>query len=193
MLLSLIIYKTFCWLLRILEGSRGTIKRLRIELEYKQEAYLFTELIYSTTSIDCIKSYFIMGEKLQRCQLLFVFLLLTTMVIHEPSTTYAINLPQLLSIDVSICIDVLSNLLTSIVCTSLEGTINPTSQCCLLLVRASACGTNGLLASIPPSSFTTAQLEILSQCGVESIPVPVASPALAPTPLPSPMAAPTIA
>ena len=132
-----------------------------------------------------------MGGKLQRCLLLSVFLLLTTIVIHRPSTTYAINIPQILSIDVSICIDVLSNLLTSIACTTLEGTINPTSQCCLLLVRASACGANALLGSIPPSSFTTAQLEILSQCGVESIPIPVASPTLTPTPTPTPLPSPT--
>ena len=132
-----------------------------------------------------------MGGKLQRCLLLSVFLLLTTIVIHGPSTTYAINLPQLLSIDLSICINVLSNLLTSIACATLEGTINPTSQCCLLLVRASACGTNALLGSIPPSSFTTAQLEILSQCGVQSIPIPVASPTLTPTPTPTPLPSPT--
>ena len=131
-----------------------------------------------------------MGGKLQRCLLLSVFLFLTTIAIQGPSTTYAINLRQLFSTDVSVCVDAISNVLTSIACETLVGTINPTSQCCLLLVRASACGTHAHLGSIPPSSFTTAQLEILSKCGVESIPVPVASPTLAPTPTPTPIPSP---
>ena len=105
-----------------------------------------------------------MDKKLQRCLLLSVFLLVTTMVIHGPSTTYA----QVLNADVSICLNVLTDLLTNTVCSILQSTITPASPCCVLLATTSACATvNGTLSqSLPPASLTPAQIQILAQCGL---------------------------
>ena len=124
-----------------------------------------------------------MGEKeLRHSLLLFALLFLTTFVIHGASPTYAtITNPTL-------CARAVKDILSSSLCNN--NLTRPITCCSTIFIT---CAPGVLVQSIPSSSFTTAQLEILSQCGVESIPVPVASPALAPTPLPSPMAAPTIA
>ena len=105
-----------------------------------------------------------MDKKLQRGLLLSVFLLLATTVIHGPSTTYA----QVLGVDASVCLDVVTDLLSSTVCSVLQAALGPTSPCCALLATASACATvNGtLLQSLPSSSLTPSQAQILAQCGV---------------------------
>ena len=71
----------------------------------------------------------------------------------------------------STCTTFLSTLLSGSICSNVTGIINPTSLCCSTIVGASACGTNGtLVQSIPSSSFTTAELQVLIECGLRSGP-----------------------
>ena len=82
---------------------------------------------------------------------------------------------------VSSCSNFLSTWLSSITCTTNVGAINPTSICCRTIVGTSICGVNGVLVqSISLTSFTSTQIQILTQCGI------LASPPSAVTPTPPP-------
>ena len=67
------------------------------------------------------------------------------------------------------CTTFLSTLLSGSICSNAPGINNETSLCCRTIVGASACGTNGtLVQSIPSSAFTSAELQVLIECGLRS-------------------------